>query len=74
METIRIEPNYLVADQVAWIEGTLCIMVYCPDYDHFRQLPQVVSYQGTLCGKTGWNSDSGRAAYQSNAQVVKKVG
>jgi hypothetical protein len=65
------EPEYITAIFVGPIEGTMCATVDCTDYDHFRALPQVVSFQGTRMGKTGWNSDSHRACYQSNATLLK---
>ena len=65
------EPGHLTILQVGMVEGTMCALVDCTDHDIFQALPQVVSYQGTLLGKTGWNSDTHRAHYQSNALVLK---
>jgi len=69
---VKVEPEYLVAEMVAEIDHIVCIMVHCQDYEHFRSLPQVLSHNGILCGKTGWNSDTNRCCYQSNAQLVKR--
>jgi len=69
---VHVESNYLVSEQVAVIEGVTCIMVRCNDFDHFKHLPEVVSYEGVKCGKTGWNSDSNRACYQSSAHIVMR--
>lgn len=51
-------------------EGTLCLVCNCADFDCFKALPDVVEFQGKLCGKTGWNSDKGCAYFQSNARVA----
>jgi hypothetical protein len=68
---IQIEKDYITATSVATVENVLCIVVDCTDFDHYKSLPAVVSHDGRLCGKTGWNSDTGRAYYQSNAMIVK---
>lgn len=68
---VKIEKDYLTAEQIAVIEGNTCILVHCNDYDHYKKLPSVISYNGTLCGKTGWNSDTNRCCYQSSATIVK---
>ncbi len=74
MAELKVEVAYLRAVTVQVIEGTTCAMVDCHDYDHFRTLPEVVSYNGVMMGKTGWNSDTNHAHYQSNAQVVRVCG
>jgi len=68
---VQVEKEHMVAELVGNFDDVTCVVVHCQDYDHFRKLPQVVSYQGILCGKTGWNSDTNRAHYQSNASLVK---
>jgi hypothetical protein len=68
---VQVEEGFLVAQQVAVIEGNTCIVVTCNDFDHYKRLPAVVSYNGVKCGKTGWNSDTGRCHYQSNAIIVQ---
>jgi hypothetical protein len=70
---VNIEANKMVAEMIGVVEGVTCIVVSCEDYDHYKQLPHVVSYNGTLCGKTGWNSDTNRAYYQSNAHILIDV-
>ena len=42
------------------------LVVDCRDFDHYKLLPDVVSFEGAIYGKTGWNSDNG-AAYYRNA-------
>lgn len=71
-EQVRVETD-LVADVVAVIEGNTCIVLPCTDFDHFKKLPAVISYNGVKCGKTGWNSDTNRVHYQSNAIIVQVV-
>lgn len=71
MPTLKPEPDYLTALQVQMIDGILCAMVDCADFDAYQRLPQVVSYANAILGKTGWNSDTHHAHYQSNALVLK---
>lgn len=71
-------PNALVALAVAKVKSSdhgevICIVVTCTDFDHYRNLPEAVSYNGIRCGKTGWNSDKNYACYQSNATIVDAV-
>lgn len=71
---VEVVQGMMVAENVAVVEGNTCIVVYCKDHDYFRALPAVVSYNGILCGKTGYNSDTERACYQSNATLLRVVG
>jgi hypothetical protein len=71
--TLIPEPEYLSILQAETLDGVLCCMVTCTDYDHYKRLPEVTSYNGRLLGKTGWNSDTQRAHYQSNALMAKVV-
>lgn len=68
---VQVVEDYLVAERVEVIEGDTCIVVTCHDFDHYKRLPAVVSYNGIRCGKTGWNSDTNRCHYQSNAVLVR---
>lgn len=70
---LKPEPDMLVALQVGVVEGTTCATVHCDDYEHFKQLPEVVSYNGMNLGKSGWNSDTQRCHYQSNVNILHKV-
>jgi hypothetical protein len=56
------------------IEGKIVLETPCRDYDEYRTLPRLVSYDGVTCGLTGWNSDRGYACYQSGGLVAKVVG
>lgn len=52
------------------VEGVL--ETNCNDYDHYKSLPDVVSYGGELYGKTGWSSDRHYACYKRDAKVALK--
>jgi hypothetical protein len=45
----------------------------CSDFDAWQALPQVVSYNGIVCGKTGWSSDTGKACYKSTASIATVI-
>ena len=49
----------------------LILETACRDYDHYTSLPEVVVYEGTECGKTGWSSDRNYACYKSGACIAK---
>ena len=68
--TVDVEKDKMVALSAMRVDGVMCVMVDCADFDHYKRLPQVVNYLGVRCGKTGWNSDTNRAHYQSNATIV----
>ena len=70
---VQVEKEHMVAHMVAEIDGVVCVVVTCDDYDHYKRLPQVVSHNGIMCGKSGWNSDTNRCHYQSNATLVRIV-
>lgn len=71
MTQAKIETGYLPIVASSRIDGVLCLITDCRDYDHFVSLPEAVTFNGMLCGKTGWNSDTGRAHYQSNATLAR---
>ena len=56
------------------LDGETVIETACRNYDHYKSLPPVVSYEGIIVGLTGWNSDRGYACYKSGAKVAHKVG
>ena len=66
----NIVPNAFNLVNAISSEGITCLVVDCKDFDHFVTLPAALSYQGHVCGKTGWNSDKNAAYYQSNAKVA----
>ena len=73
MFSVKVVPNALVAVAVHLCDGVTCVVAECADFEAYKALPSVVEYKGLLCGKTGWNSDTGRAFYSSSANVLKAV-
>lgn len=67
-----VEPEYLVALQVQTVEGSLCAMVTCLDFYHYKRLPEVVSHNEVKMGKTGWNSDTQHAFYSDTITLLHK--
>ena len=63
-------PKAIVIQVATWYDGELVLETVCRDYDHYRTLPDVVTYQGMECGKTGWSSDSHYACYKSGASIA----
>jgi len=55
------------------IDGVTVIETPCPDADAFAALPTAVSWGGRTLGRTGWNSDRGRAYYRSDARIAMPV-
>jgi hypothetical protein len=55
------------------IDGETVLETSCQDFEEYKRLPQVVSYQGIVCGLTGWNSDKNYACYKSSAQIATKI-
>ena len=53
--------------------GETVLETTCRDFEHFITLPEVVEYNGRMCGKTGWSSDRGYACYKSGAMVALSV-
>ena len=62
--------NSVMLQSTAIIEGVLCLVVDCADFDAYKGLPAALSYEGRVCGKTGWNSDKNVAYFQSNRTVA----
>jgi len=56
------------------IDGVLCLAVDCENFDAYKRLPAALSYNGIVCGLSGWNSDKCVAYFQSNKPVAYKVG
>lgn len=63
-------PNAITIQSSVWLEGQLILLTGCRDYDQFASLPDVVVYEGTECGKTGWSSDSHYACYKSGVAIA----
>lgn len=63
----------VVVMSTAECEGTKELVVACADHDAYQALPQVVSYDGDVYGRTGWNSDQCVAYYRLDAHVARAV-
>jgi len=53
-----------------FLEGQVILETTCNNFDEYKRLPDVVSFRGVVCGKTGWSSDRGYACYKSVAMVA----
>ena len=68
MTATRVEAVNVVS---TWtFEGVTVVETECPDYDTFRSLPGAVSFEGRVYGRSGWNSDTGRCYYRSDAKFA----
>jgi hypothetical protein len=56
------------------LDGEIVIEVPCKDYENFASLPNALSYNGTVVGKTGWSSDTYRACYKQNTRLAYPIG
>lgn len=72
MKAIEV-PRAIVIQAALHLDGQLVLETTCRDYDHYKSLPEVVIYEGTECGKTGWSSDREYACYKSGAAIAKAV-
>lgn len=52
------------------IEGETVLTTACRDFDQWCALPGVVEFEGRICGKTGWSSDTYLACYKSGAKMA----
>jgi hypothetical protein len=44
----KIEKDYMTIKYCANLDGVICCVVDCNDYDDFSRLPQVISHNGIL--------------------------
>jgi hypothetical protein len=63
-------PGAIVLDAVYVLDGDVILETGCRDFDHYITLPTAVQYDGRICGKTGWSSDTHKACYKSSAKVA----
>lgn len=73
MSRAKIENDYISLVEHGFLDGVTYCVVDCQDFDQYKELPSAVSFNGVLCGKTGWNSDKNRAYYQSTGLVARKA-
>ena len=52
------------------VEGETILETICRDFDHFCKLPSALLFEGKVCAKTGWSSDTYRACYKSNVRLI----
>ena len=71
MKTATEVKRAIVIQVAQWYDGELVLETLCRDFDHYKSLPDVVIYEGTECGKTGWSSDRDYACYKSGAAIAK---
>ncbi len=67
-------PNVILIQNVTRLEGKLILETPCVDFDHFVALPDVVSYEGTVCGKAAWSGENGYARYKAGARIAYAQG
>lgn len=69
--------NAVVVESVENYEGITFLTVSLGGGEHwdmwqaYSKLPAVVEFNGTILGKSCWNSDNGRAYYRSDIQVAR---
>lgn len=76
MPTAQSVPTAITVTEVRWTdEGKekISLEVPCADYDALVMLSTVLSYNGLLYGRTGWNSDRCVAYYQSGVTIAHVV-
>ncbi len=66
------ERDYIVVACRGQLPSAEVLEVDCKSADLFDSLPAVVSFQGRLFGKTGWNSDRNRAYYRTDALIARE--
>ncbi len=64
-------PQEITLTAVHQVEGQWVLETDCSDFEHYQSLPQVISYQGVSCGKTGWSSDRNYACYKSGVAIAR---
>lgn len=69
----KVIQDEIVIEQYQKVEGNLCVTTYCKDYEHYRSLPDVIEFAAHRLGKTGWNSDTNRAHYQTRCLRARIV-
>lgn len=65
--------EYLRLQSLHFIEGQYIAEVSCVDFDDYKALPDAITYDGKVLGKTGWNSDSCKACYKTNVLMAQRI-
>jgi hypothetical protein len=66
-------PNAIVLDAIYVLDGEVILETTCRDFNHYITLPTAVMYDGRICGKTGWSSDTYKACYKTSAKVALPI-
>lgn len=66
----KVIPDAIMLIGAYIVEGETVLETTCRSFEHFCSLPDVVVFEGRVCGKTGWSSDTYRACYKSSAKVA----
>lgn len=69
----KVENDWVSVVAASVCEGVHFAMVACADYEAYCALPQVISFEGRLLGRTGWNSDKGVAYFRSDAKMGRVI-
>lgn len=73
MLNLKRDVDRLVVHQHEVFEGVHYITATCYDYEHFRSLPDVISFNSQICGKSAWNSDKCVVYYRSDMKFARAV-
>ena len=69
----KVVQEAIVITNAQIVEGETVLETACRDFDQFLSLPQVVEFEGRVCGKTGWSSDRNYACYRSGAKIARST-
>lgn len=59
--------------EVQEFQGVRVLITSCTSYEEYKSLPKAVKFEGMVFGKTGWNSDTGRAYYRTDALIARVI-
>jgi hypothetical protein len=71
MEAVKVD--YIVILEMNQFDEITTLTTECVDYDAFMALPSAVEFKGQIFGKSGWNSDRGKAYYNNNTRVARSI-
>jgi hypothetical protein len=53
------------------LDNKLVFEITCSDFNHYKSLPEVLSYKGIQCIKGGWSSDTQKCCYQQSKKIAR---
>ena len=65
--------NKIRIQAVQKIESEIIAVVDCNSIDDYKRLPDAISFEGKVMGKTGWSSDYGYAYFKTGSLLAKKL-